>query len=370
MSSRPGLLIVFLSCVLLSAQQYRTASPGYDFQFPRDHFAHPEFKTEWWYYTGNLRSADGRRFGFELTFFRTGVNRRQPSDSAWTVTDIYHAHLALSDITARRFYHLERTNRAGPGLAGANQELRQIWNGNWRVQWTQQQQNLQAIGDHFVLNLAMIPQKFPVINGVNGVSQKSGSAGHGSHYISLTRLQTAGSLSVENRTYDVQGLAWMDHEFFSTDLDKDQVGWDWLYVQMEDNTELMLYHMRRNDGSEDPYSAGTYVDSEGRSRHLTFADFSLIPTGKTWRSRESGATYPVSWQIGVPSLGIKLEVMTELENQEITSRAGITPNYWEGAITVSGTRDSSSVAGIGYLEMTGYDKPLNLNRTDLPQASK
>src|SRR5208337_4986045 len=193
MKTRLLAAVLALLVALPSTGQYRTALPGYQYQFPRDHFNHPDYQTEWWYYTGNLRSDDGDKFGFELTFFRQGVGRGKPQTSDWDVHDIYLAHLALSDLDGGRFYQSERLNRAGPGLAGVSEPTAKVWNGNWQVQWTGNQQQLQAIAQNFALRLAMNSRKPRVIHGKEGVSQKSAGAGQASHYISFTRLLTTGT---------------------------------------------------------------------------------------------------------------------------------------------------------------------------------
>jgi predicted secreted hydrolase len=326
---------------------YRQALPGYRYEFPRDHFNHPEFQTEWWYYTGNLRTKDGRRFGFELTFFRRAVDRRAQTN-VWDVEDVWLAHLALSDIGGGRFLHAERMNRTGAGLAGADLGRRRIWNGNWFAQFTDGGQQLEAVAEHFGFSLSLRPEKAPVIHGVDGISRKAAGPGRASHYISFTRLAAAGTLRAAGSIFDVEGLAWMDHEFFTHQLETDQSGWDWFSLQFNDKTELMLFRLRRKDGTADPFSAGTYVDAAGRKRNLTSADFVLTP-GRTWRSPETRGVYPVEWSVRVPSLGIDINVRTPLPRQELPVRSGNTTAYWEGAIDVSGTR-----TGVGYLEMTGY----------------
>src|SRR5690242_12040843 len=187
MKSRLACLAAVLFLLQPIAAQYQNALPGYRFEFPRDYFNHPEFQTEWWYYTGNLRSADGHRFGFELTFFRQAVSRNPARTSAWDVQDIYVAHLALSDLDGKKFYHAERTNRSGPGIAAADESLGRIWNGNWQIQWRGSDQELSAVDERFQLHLKLHPVKPPVIHGENGVSQKAEGPGHASHYISLTR---------------------------------------------------------------------------------------------------------------------------------------------------------------------------------------
>jgi predicted secreted hydrolase len=342
------------------AAQYRTAVPGYRFEFPRDYFDHADFQTEWWYYTGNLKSANGHRYGFELTFFRQAVSRDPAQAETWDVKDIYLTHLALSDLDGQKFYHSERINRAGPGIAGVDATSARIWNGNWQIQWNGSDQKLQAIYKQFQLRLTLHPEKSPVIHGENGVSQKSEGAGHASYYISLTRLAASGKLDLNGETLEVSGLAWMDHEFFTHQLDSNQIGWDWLSLQLEDNTELMLFRIRRKDGSLDPFSAGTYVDTHGKSTHLQANDFILQPLAESWTSPVTHATYPIAWKLAIPKLEIELEAHTALAAQEFAGKTKIAPSYWEGAIHLEGHRGKSSVSGTGYLEMTGYDRPVNL----------
>lgn len=364
MRNRAVLLALFLAVPISLAAQYRLALPGYRFEFPRDHFDHPDFQTEWWYYTGNLRAADGRRFGFELTFFRQAVDRtRRPQESPWAAHDVYLAHFALSDLDGHTFRHEERVNRAGPGLAGVDAKTGAIWNGNWRVQFDTTNpaaQSLDGVAGRFAVHLSLASRKPPVLNGVNGVSQKAGGAGQASHYVSLTRLIASGQIEVDGRRYEVEGSAWMDHEFFTNQLGRDQRGWDWLSVQLQDGTELMVYRLRRSDGSVDPFSAGTVVDKEGRSSHLAAADYSMEPAGETWTSPRTRAVYPISWRVKVPSQGIDLEIRTPLASQELAGGTGWTPTYWEGAVTAAGTRRGAPLAGVGYLELTGYDKAVVL----------
>ena len=338
-------LSLFLALGLaLSGADYRLALPGYHFEFPRDHFNHPDFQTEWWYYTGNLRTAEGRRFGFELTFFRQAIARPETTGT-WDINDVWMAHLALSDIQGRQFLHTERLNRSGPGIAGADLAQARVWNGNWHSQWTAEgTQMLEAIADRFSFDLSLKPEKPPVTNGVNGVSQKAEGAGKASHYISFTRLKTSGTVVLDGKQFAVEGSTWMDHEFFSHQLDAGQTGWDWFSMQLEDGAELMLYRLRRAQGPPDPYSAGTYVDPQGHSRHLSASDFTVTP-GKTWTH------YPVEWTVEVPSMNFRAQVTTPLPQQEIT---GSGSTYWEGAIDIDATQSGNRLRGVGYLEMTGY----------------
>ena len=329
---------------------WRAALPGYRYQFPRDHFAHPEFRTEWWYYTGNVAAAGGHRYGFELVFFRQG-QRRGPSDnaSAWRADDVYLAHLALTDIDRGAFRNYERLNRAGPGVAGASFEERRIWNGNWEARWNDHAgtQTLTAIAEGIRFSLRLSPEKPPVIHGREGVSQKAGGAGKASHYVSFTRLSVQGTLN----GISVCGTAWMDHEWFTHQLEAGQQGWDWFSVQLNDRTELMLFQLRRKDGSIDPWSAGTWVDPSGTSRTLARGDFSLTPL-EWWNSPKTGARYPIRWRLSVPSLNVSLECTATSPAQELTGGT----SYWEGTVAYTGT-----ARGVGYLEMTGYAQPVKLD---------
>jgi predicted secreted hydrolase len=335
---------------------YRPALPGYHYAFPRDHFEHPDFRTEWWYYTGNLRNAEGKRFGFELVFFRQG-ERREPvgNRSAWRVDDLYLAHLALTDIDGGKFYPQERLNRAGPGIAGASFEKRRVWNGNWSAQWSDDQQTLEAVAPEFRFCLSLEPLKPPVIHGENGVSRKAEGAGKASHYVSFPRLQVSGSVELNGTRSSVTGTAWMDHEWFTHQLDASQVGWDWFSIQLEGGQDLMLFELRTRTGGIDPNSSGTYIDARGVAHHLKAHEFTLAPA-RYWVSPKTRARYPVKWRISVPSLKLSLECEAALDTQELVSAEVAGPSYWEGAVRYSG-----SAAGVGYLEMTGYDKPIRLD---------
>lgn len=376
-SHQPARLSIALALILLTvvtlwgAAAGKLALPGYHFQFPRDHFSHPDFATEWWYYTGNLTDTTGRPFGFELTFFRQAIDASDPSDagvtsstgqtvvraaSVWQPDQVYLAHLALSDLQGQQFFHTERLNRAGPGLAGISLDQGLYWNGNWQVRWTLPgaNQSLQAVTPELTLQLELKPEKPPIIHGLNGVSQKGPEPGKASHYISFTRLAADGTLSWQGQTFQLKGLAWMDHEFFTQQLDDTEAGWDWFCVQLENHEELMFYRLRKKNGAGDAFSSGTFVDAQGGSRFLSSSDFTLNP-GTRWTSPKTGAAYPVAWTLSVPSLGLQLAEETPLKNQELDSKHGFGPSYWEGAVRYTGIRKGQPIHGVGYLEMTGYD---------------
>jgi predicted secreted hydrolase len=334
---------------------YRQALPGYRYRFPRDHFEHPEFQTEWWYYTGNVQTSGGHRYGFELVFFRQ-AKRRGPSGnpSVWRVDDLWLAHLALTDIDGRRFLFRKRLNRAGPGLAGASLAGGRIWNGNWEAKWdtATDVQTLSAVGEGIRFQLRLTPRTPVVIHGAGGVSQTGDGAGHAAYYTSFPRLDVEGTLNGAA----VRGTAWMDHEWFSTLLDSAQQGWDWFSIQLANQTELMLFQIRRTDGTIDSHSAGTYVAANGRATALTRSDFQLQPL-EYWTSPRTGARYPVKWRITVPSLKMALECAAAIPQQELVAEDRSGPAYWEGAVRYTG-----SAEGAGYLEMTGYGKPFEMGQ--------
>ena len=328
------------------------AKPGYRYEFPRDHFSHPGFQTEWWYYTGNLFTPAKRRFGFELTFFRQGLEKQRESgiENAWRADDAWLAHLALSDIKGSRFLHYERLHRAGPGLAGADPSRALVWNGNWHAG----PDHLQAVSDAFTLRLKLDSAKPPVIHGRNGISQKAGGEGKASHYVSLTRIRASGSLELEGANHTLAGDAWMDHEFFTHQLEANQTGWDWFSIQLENDTEIMIARIRRFDGSTDPFSHATLIDAAGKARHLDASEFTIAPRD-WWPSQATRARYPVAWRIEIPVWRLTLDATTPMRHQELVSRSAASPTYWEGAMDFRGT-----VNGRGYLEMTGYDRQVQL----------
>jgi predicted secreted hydrolase len=334
----------------LSDVPWKKALPPFKFEFPRDHASHPDYKMEWWYYTGNLKTREGRRFGYQLTFFRVGVKYAPVNPSRWAVRDLYTAHFAISDLDGKRFRHAEKLNRAGVGWGGAEQGQYRVWNEDWEARLAPdgQQHLLQAKEKGMGLSLSLNPLKPPVTQGENGVSQKGKAPGNGSHYYSLTRLATQGVLQIDGESFEVEGMSWMDHEFGTSFLESEQKGWDWFSIQLENGEELMLYQFRRTDGARDPHSNGVWVGREGKTRRLRAEEFRLTPL-RYWRSKASGAVYPVEWQILLPTLGWKLIARAAFDTQELQTNESTRVTYWEGAIVIEGDRK-----GRGYLEMTGY----------------
>lgn len=336
-----------------SASGWQEARPGYQFAFPRDHAAHPPYRLEWWYYTGNVETAEGRRFGYQLTFFRTGVTPTPTTSSRWAVRDLYLAHFAISDIEGKRFSFFERLNRAGVHWAGADPTTYRVWNENWEARIEGDVHALSASDGPYTIALRLTPEKPPVLHGQNGFSQKGPSAGNASHYYSSTRMRTSGTLAIDGQTFSVTGLSWMDHEFGSNFLEQDQGGWDWFSLPLQDGRELMLFQIRRADGSQDAHASGTLVEVDGGTTHLSARDFTLVPK-EYWQSPESGGRYPIVWTVTLPRQNMDLRVTAALPDQELRTEASTGVTYWEGSVTVSGQAGGREVQGRGYLEMTGY----------------
>ena len=332
---------------------WKPALAGYEFSFPRDHAAHEDYRIEWWYYTGNVETDKGRRFGYELTFFRTGIDHDPENPSRWSVRDLYITHFAISDVADQAFHQFERVNRRGIGWAGAETDRFHAWNDDWEVQLEGDNHRLVARDGNFRIDLTLRPLKPLVVHGSQGVSRKGPAAGNASHYYSFTRLETTGTLSVDGVDLSVKGLSWMDHEFSTSFLEPGQAGWDWFAVQLDDGRELMIYQMRRDDGSMDPHSSGTLIDSDGVVAHIRADEFTL-ERDTPWKSPATEATYPTRWTIRLPGRGLRLDVRAVFPNQEMDASDGAGVIYWEGCVDVVGSDQGRPVSGRGYLEMTGY----------------
>jgi predicted secreted hydrolase len=339
-------------------QPFSPATPGYHYRFPEDHGAHDRFRTEWWYYTGHLTAADGRAFGFQLTFFRRAIPPSQvkTEPSKWSLRQLYLVHFAVTDLHSGRFLYADTLSREGLGKAGAETDRLHVWIDRWSVSTEEQapeRQRLLAATDDFAIDLQVIPRKTPVLHGRQGISRKGAAPEQASHYYSLTRLATTGQIRVGTETFGVTGLSWMDHEFGSADLGQDIVGWDWFSVQLSDSTELMWYALRRADGSADPVSSGTLVMADGQTQPLTAQDLTIESLAH-WTSPRSQARYPQRWRVSAPSLGLDLDVRSLLADQELNTAHSTRVTYWEGAVSVTGQAHGVPVTGRGYVELTGY----------------
>lgn len=315
--------------------------PNRVFTFPRDHGSHPEFRTEWWYITGHLDAAAGRRFGFQVTFFRQASAENQ---------HLYLAHCAVLDVKTGRFLHEERLNRAGWD-AGASTTTLDIHNGNWKLAMgPEQEMNLAAsVLADALLQLQLRPSKPLVFFGKDGVSRKGSSPQASSHYLTFPRLECAGTLTLGDGKHAVTGQAWMDHEISSSQLDEGQVGWDWASLQLHDGREIMVYRIRRTDGSSDP--AGTtlaWIDKSGVVTHLDASQFTWAAT-HTWTSPKTKARYPIGARISTQGQSFELRPLNDA--QELGGEISGLP-YWEGACDV--LDPTGKVIGRAFLELAGY----------------
>ncbi len=360
-------LTFFISTSPLFGQEFKRALPGRTFSFPQDHFSHPEFKTEWWYYSGHLYSQDKKSYGYQLTFFRTGLNREiKNQKSKWTIQDLYFAHLAITDESKKKFGYLEKISRGSLGEAGAlpfkaGEKTFRIWVENWSVEGAgtaMQSHSLKAGNKNFGIELMLAPEKKPVIHGQNGISQKAEGEGYASHYYSITRLKTEGKVFLQNKEIPVQGISWMDHEFGSSQLREYQAGWDWFSLQLENGMDLMFYQIRWKDGKVDPYSSGTIVFPDGTNKHLTRKEFQIEVLDR-WKSSKSGAVYPAKWKIKVPGDQIELTLSPTVKDQELITKESTLVTYWEGSVKVEGKYQGTSSSGMGYAELTGYAGPFS-----------
>ncbi len=354
----PLLLAALMLPAAALAADWKIAAPGGRYRFPEDHGVHRDYKTEWWYFTGQLRDASGGEFGYQVTFFRDGV--RAPGAEPKTASrlildDVKFAHFAVTDVAGRRFFFRQKTSRGAFGEAGFGAAGRLAWIEGWSLEQTKAGAfRLKAQDGGQAVDLLLSPEKAYVIQGPHGISQKADGAGHASYYYSATRLDTRGELTSGGNARAVTGESWFDHEWATNGLTPEQIGWNWFSLQLDDGAELMLYQMRTRGGGIDPNSSGTFIRKDGECVYLTRADYTLSPGGP-WKSGATGASYPLSWKLGIPKLKLTVQITTPVPNQELALGA---ISYWEGLIEVRGARASAPVTGHGYMELTGYAAPL------------
>lgn len=315
------------------------------FVFPGDHAAHPGYRNEWWYFTGNLETADDRPLGFQFTLFRFDQGPAPALDSAWPAEALWLAHLAVSDGRSKRFYRAERWARGALGLAGAGTE--RWWLRDWQVTRGDRGWRLQAATDDFALDLQLEPQRPIVLQGEQGYSRKGSAPGNASHYYSITRLGAQGMLRLEDTDHEVAGRAWLDREWGSGPLDEELAGWDWFSLQLDDGRDVMIYRLRRHDGSTSPFSAGVVVHPDGNITHLGHDDFAAT-VNRRWRD-DGGTRWPVEWRITIAAAQLELHIAPLFDAQRWDGSVV----YWEGAVRV---RDAANdeLLGRGYLELSGY----------------
>jgi len=335
---------------------YARAMAPHRFSFPADHGPHPDFKNEWWYFTGNLATPSGRRFGYEWTVFRFAVT---PPDSAvqtrtshWATRQLYMAHFAVTDVYGGHFESFERFSRGAVGLAGARADPFRVWLEDWRVAASDESMpamTIQAREGETAIGLTLRPVKPLVLQGDRGLDRKGEGLGNASYYYSMTRLETKGAITVNGKSYEAEGLSWMDREWSTSALDDGQVGWDWFALQRTDGRELMYYQLRNRDGSISETSGGMQVDPQGTARRLKHAGVNLTVLAR-WKSPHSGAEYPARWRFRTESLD--LTVTPLIADQELSG----TVRYWEGAVRFEGTDAGAAISGFGYVELTGYEE--------------
>lgn len=325
--------------------------------WPRDHGAHDVYRTEWWYATGELASSTGERFGYQLTIFRQGHDPEpaSPSSSPLRAKHVFAGHFVLVDLASKELVVAERQRRRVAGLADASETDLDVRLDGWSFVATGER-SFRLHGDDrehgLALDLELASSKPLVLHGDGGVSRKGDEPGNASVYASWTRLSTRGTLSRGGRELAVTGESWFDHEWGSAQLGAGVVGWDWFGLRLDDGRELMLYRLRRADGSAYERASATLVEKDGSSRSIPLARVAIEPTS-TWTSSKTGARYATRWKLAIAEAGIDVTIAPRADGCEIDGRRSTGVVYWEGPVEVTG-----SVHGSGYMELTGYASSL------------
>jgi len=346
----PGLSLT--SLLSGTAEGFARATAPRRFAFPEDHGSHPDFRTEWWYLTGNVATASGRRFGYQFTLFRNALAAEVPTrESGWATRQIFMAHLAITDEERQSFHFFERFARGAMGLAGVELEPFRAWLEDWQLTSRSSSPpfRLQARAGDIAVDLDLDPVKPLVLQGEAGLSRKGREPGNASYYYAFTRLATSGRIRLGEVELEVSGSSWLDREWSTSALEAGQSGWDWFALQLDDGTDLMVYQMRRDDGTADPMSSGSHIDADGERSPLLWSDFQLeVLDG--WISPETGVQYPSGWRLRLPAQELELTIEPVLRDQELR----LSVLYWEGAVRVEGEREGAPISGRGYVELTGY----------------
>lgn len=339
-----------------AAEGWKQAVGPWQWSFPRDHGAHPEFRTEWWYFTGNLKDKNGKQYGYQLTFFRQGLAlEASRTDNPWSIRDVYLAHFALVDGSTGLFWHFDQASRSGPGLAGAKIGAMDVWTLAWSAKMIGNTIFLKAYKGEMALELQLSPRKPKVFHGNKGLSTKGPNPGQASYYYSFTDLLSRGTIQTpqSKQPVEVTGTSWFDQEFGSNVLSPDQVGWDWFGIHLSDGRDLMLFQLRKKDGTIESSSSGTIIEKDGSARHLRQSDFTLKALSQ-WKSLKSGGIYPAKWQIIIPTAQVDVTLTPIVANQELVTESSTGVTYWEGAVAGTGSSRDSQITIEGYAELTGY----------------
>ncbi|MGB5288364.1 MAG: lipocalin-like domain-containing protein [Ignavibacteriaceae bacterium] len=340
----------------VESEDFSKAVEKRKFVFPDDHGPHSDFRTEWWYLTGNLTTDNNRKFGYQFTIFRTALSKEKPERKTdWNSNQIYMAHFAVTDIDGNKFYFDEKFSREGNGLAGAQANPFKVWLEDWQIIQLEDKAvfdlpriNVIAKTENVTINFVIEAVKPIVLQGDEGLSQKGKQQGNASYYYSYTRLKTDGKIILDGKEFSVNGFSWMDREWSTSALSEDQAGWDWFALQLNDNDEIMYYQMRKNNGTPDVFSKGVYVNKDGTSQLLKKDDV-ILNVNDYWKS-PTGEKYPSGWRLQIPEKEIDLNIIPAIKNQLMD----VAVRYWEGSVKIEGTKSGSRISGKGYVELTGY----------------
>jgi len=353
---------VSIGMSLIDTSGFEIVNKPRDFRFPEDLGPHPKYQLEWWYYTGNLRSDEGRDFGFQFTIFRYAISSKPiDRESNWGIDMFYFAHFTVTDVESNQFYSFERFGRANNEFAGATAKPYKIWIEDWILKGNDEssevpQMNISAKEEDVELNLTLNSLKPVVLQGNKGLSKKGPNSGHASYYFSLTRLEAEGKIKIREKIFNVRGLSWMDKEWSTSALNKNQIGWDWFSLQLDDGREIMYYQLRQEDGNIDPFSSGAIIDQDGTTNPINLNKIN-IEVLENWPS-PLGGNYPAKWRLKIPEEDLELVIDPLIANQELN----LSIRYWEGAVKVSGTSKGNPITGNGYVELTGYATQLAENK--------
>lgn len=336
-----------------SAKDYTCAKPGYDYQLPKDLAAHPNYKIEWWYLTGHLKTKQGAEYGFQWTLFRNSLSPKAKLGNAFDSNQIYFFHSALTDLQKNKHSFFEDRSRGFMGEAKVDLETLNHKIKNATIQMKDGIIHLKNKTPLFAYDLKLKPEKPAVYHGKNNVSLKGPEPCNASQYISYTRLNVTGTLQTSLKKQKVTGTAWMDQEFSSSQLSKKAVGWDWFSIQMNNNTELMLYFLRDQKGTYLPYSSGTFVNAKGKSQHLELKDIEIKKL-EDWPAQKN-QIYPKSWSIKIKKLELDFIVIAKLPNSINNAQKSTKTTYYEGPAEIT---SQSQNLGQAYIELSGYSQDL------------
>jgi predicted secreted hydrolase len=349
-----------------SSEGYLSATGPREFVFPDDHGPHPGFRTEWWYYTGNVFTEEGRQFGYQFTIFRSQLN---PPDSGevgtaqgsdWNTDQLYLGHFAISDVEEENHVFDERYSRGAAGLAGAQVEPYEVWLEDWTIERIDTQNSddknfpvriAATMENGSAINFEITPDKPLTLQGEEGFDKKGPEEGNASYYLSFTRMDTEGTVTLDGREFEVDGQSWMDHEWSTSALDREQEGWDWFSLQLSNGFDLMYYQLRNRDGSVSTFTTGSLIGPNGEKTTITPEDVNLEVRNR-WESQHCGANYPTEWVMEIPGQNVRLELATLFDDQEMD----VSVRYYEGTLDVDGTMNGEEISGQGFIEMTGYDE--------------